>query len=95
MINTGLGGKEKARFQALGPEWSALTGLRKRSQPRLQQPGTVGAVGNQDCGDLTLLAAVRTGHTRGLNQEIKGNPGLLAFRTCTFSNISHNLLKHT
>ena len=38
MINTGLGGKEKACFPAFGPEWSTLTGLRKRSQPRWQQP---------------------------------------------------------
>ena len=63
--------------------------------PAFSRPGTLRAVGCQDCVDLTLLAAVRTGHTRGLNQVIKGNPGLFAFRTCPFSNISQDLLKLT
>ena len=91
-----LGDKGEGAF--LGPSVPSgqyWLGSGRGDSPACSRPGTVRAVGFQDCVDLILLAAVRTGHTQGLNQVTKGNPGLFAFRTCTFSNISHDLLKLT
>lgn len=90
------GGEGEGAFPGLSvPSGQYRLGSGRGDSPACSRPDTLRAVGCQDCVDLTLLAAVRTGCSRGLSQVIKGNPGLFAFKTCSFSNISHNLLKLT
>lgn len=95
--NTSLGERKGRISGALSPEWSVPTGLRKRGQPSLQQAWhhSQGYGLPRLCGPDTPVCSKNWAHPGGLSQAIKGNPGLFAFRTCSFSNISHNLLKLT